>query len=119
MDVTFTLVFFCSSLSCGGSFAAVYFTECTTDARSPLSMHFHFLLLIVGEGGNSREIRPAHRSAHVRGPLFPEPFRRALALNVQLRNSLRVWERWLSSHRAPEGSRKRGKRIARPSVLDP
>jgi hypothetical protein len=27
--------------------------------------------------------------------------------------------RWLPSHRAPEGSRKRGKRIARPAVLDP
>ena len=28
-------------------------------------------------------------------------------------------ERWLTSHRAPEGSRKRGERIARPTVLDP
>lgn len=27
--------------------------------------------------------------------------------------------RWLASHRAPEGSRKRGKRIARPAVLGP
>jgi hypothetical protein len=28
-------------------------------------------------------------------------------------------ERWLAAHRAPEGRRKRGKRIARPAVLDP
>ncbi len=28
-------------------------------------------------------------------------------------------ERWLTSHSAPEGSRKRSKGIARPAVLDP
>jgi hypothetical protein len=73
MNVTFTLVFFAAI-----SFAAISFAECAIDERSPLSMHFRVLLLIVGEGGNSREVRPARRPAHVRGPAFLELLCRAM-----------------------------------------
>jgi hypothetical protein len=75
MNVTYTLGFFCGNFFCG-SFCA----KCAIDERSALSTHFHFLLLIVVEGGNSRQVRPAHRPAHVRGSLFPEPFRRSVEL---------------------------------------
>ena len=73
MDVTFTLGFFAANPFAAISFVAVSFAESAIDERSPGSMHFHFLLLIVGEGGNSRQVSPARRPAHVRGALFPEP----------------------------------------------
>src|SRR5471030_1381754 len=72
MDVTFTLGFFAQFLFAAVSFAAAYFAKCAIDERSPRSRHFQFLLLIVGEGGNSRQVRPAQRPAHVRRPDVPE-----------------------------------------------
>src|ERR1700733_3368076 len=89
MDVTFTLGFFAANPFAAISFVAVSFAESAIDERSPGSMHFHFLLLIVGVGGNSREVRPARRPAHVRRALPPK-FPAGRAGIVRSRNGLRA-----------------------------